>query len=89
MTDRQEADWKAAGAIKQRLSDEQKHDMNNRPPLEIDRLYRNDTNNWKKPDDEFNKMFRSQGKGIQNAGGFRFKSKTTCFFRKKQMHKFC
>lgn len=50
--------------------------MLERPELKVGKLYRN-TNNWKNNDDVFNVMFRqfSDGKGIQNAGGFRFKSK--------------
>jgi len=47
-----------------------------RPDLRIDAIYRN-TNNWKDPKDEFNSMFKSfpDGKGIQNAGGFRYRSR--------------
>lgn len=42
--------------------------------LRIDKPYRN-TNNWKNPEDEFNKYFRfSDGKGINNVSGFRPKS---------------
>ena len=44
--------------------------------LRVDESYRN-TNNWKHPRDEFNVFFRfSDGRGIQNAQGFRFKSVT-------------
>ncbi len=48
-----------------------------RPPLFLDAKFRNDRNNWKNPKDQFNKMFRffDDNKGIQNVGGFRFKSK--------------
>ncbi|ARI75656.1 restriction endonuclease [Halobacillus mangrovi] len=44
--------------------------------LIIDKKYRN-TNNWKLPQDEFNKIFKRfrDGKGIQNVQGFRWKSK--------------
>lgn len=44
--------------------------------LRIDEEYRN-TNNWKHPKDEFNKIFKrfKDGKGIQNVQGFRWKSK--------------
>ncbi|MFK3957915.1 restriction endonuclease [Guptibacillus hwajinpoensis] len=44
--------------------------------LIIDQKYRN-TNNWKLPEDEFNKIFKrfKDGKGIQNVQGFRWKSK--------------
>lgn len=39
--------------------------------LRVDASYRN-TNNWKKPEDVFNRFFRfSDGKGINNASGFR------------------
>ncbi len=50
-----------------------------RPELRLDCLYRNDQNNWKRPQDQFNKMFRSfkDEKGIQNVGGFRYKSKVS------------
>ena len=44
--------------------------------LRIDALYRN-TNDWNKPEDEFNKFFRfSDGKGINNTSGFRPKSRS-------------
>jgi hypothetical protein len=45
-----------------------------RPELRVDAQYRN-TNNWKDRRDEFNMMFRSfaDGKGIPNAGGFRYR----------------
>lgn len=43
--------------------------------LQLDTLYRN-TNDWKKPEDVFNRFFRFQdGKGINNTAGFRPKSK--------------
>ncbi len=43
--------------------------------LRIDASYRN-TNDWKQPEDIFNKFFRfSDGKGINNTSGFRPKSK--------------
>jgi hypothetical protein len=47
-----------------------------RPVLRVDEVYKN-TNNWKNPDDVFNRMFKgfSDGKGIQNAGGFRYRSR--------------
>lgn len=47
-----------------------------RPPLRIDATFRN-TNNWQNEADVFNKMFKqfSDGKGIQNVGGFRYKGK--------------
>jgi hypothetical protein len=52
--------------------------ITDRPILQIDRTYRNGQNNWKHPDDVFNRMFHAfnDGKGIQNSGGFRFKSKS-------------
>lgn len=44
--------------------------------LHIDKAYRN-TNNWKDPEDEFNRFFRFEdGKGINNASGFRPKSRS-------------
>lgn len=44
--------------------------------LQIDADYRN-TNNWKNPDDVFNRFFRfSDGKGVNNTSGFRPKSKS-------------
>ena len=51
--------------------------MQERPDLRVEKLYRN-TGNWKNESDEFNNMFRQfpDGKGIQNSGGFRYKSKT-------------
>lgn len=44
--------------------------------LRLDHEYRN-LNNWKDERDEFNKIFKRfiDNKGIQNGGGFRFKSK--------------
>ena len=43
--------------------------------LRLDASYRN-TNDWKQPEDVFNKLFRfSDGKGINNTSGFRPKSK--------------
>ena len=43
--------------------------------VRIDELYRN-TNDWKHPDDTFNRFFRfDDGKGINNTSGFRPKSK--------------
>src|SRR6185312_16148849 len=43
--------------------------------LRIDALYRN-TNNWKRPEDTFNRFFRfADNKGINNTSGFRSKSK--------------
>jgi hypothetical protein len=43
--------------------------------LRLDASYRN-TNDWKQPEDVFNKFFRfSDGKGINNTSGFRPKSK--------------
>lgn len=42
--------------------------------LQVDASYRN-TNNWKSPDDVFNKFFRLRGKGINNTSGFRPKSR--------------
>lgn len=46
-----------------------------KPELRIDKKYR-DLANWKNDKDQFNKMFRfSDNKGIQNSGGFRYKSK--------------
>ena len=50
-----------------------------RPELRLDSIYRNAGNDWKHPDDEFNKMFKhfSDKKGIQNAGGFRYKSRSS------------
>lgn len=49
-----------------------------RPILRVDTSYRN-TGNYKHPEDVFNRMFKGfvDGKGIQNAGGFRYKSKLT------------
>lgn len=49
--------------------------INTDSALRIDALYRN-TGDWRKEADEFNKFFRfSDGKGINNASGFRPKSK--------------
>ena len=43
--------------------------------LLVDASYRN-TNDWKQPQDVFNRFFRfSDGKGINNTSGFRPKSK--------------
>lgn len=46
--------------------------------LVLDKKYRN-TNDWTRPEDEFNKIFKrfKDGKGIQNVQGFRWKSKYT------------
>lgn len=49
--------------------------MNEPSEFRLDSTYRN-TNNWKNPDDVFNRFFRfDDGKGINNAAGFRPKSK--------------
>ena len=43
--------------------------------LRVDASYQN-TGNWKKPHDEFNRFFRfADGKGINNTAGFRPKSR--------------
>ena len=44
--------------------------------LRLDALYKN-TNNWKMPEDEFNKFFRFDSEGINNAQGFRDKKKNS------------
>jgi hypothetical protein len=59
------------------MSDHQLGSLFPKVPLElrIDAFYRN-TNDWKQPQDVFNKFFRfSDGKSINNVSGFRPKSK--------------
>lgn len=61
--------------MRKRTADSQPKKQSSSEELRVDAAYRN-TNDWKQPQDVFNRFFRfTDGKGINNTSGFRPKSK--------------